>query len=288
MKQQLGNTLRGIIFGSLLVGCSTTPKNTLPAAPLEAAPLEAAPLQTPRKVINTVLGGVGAVVVDVAILPGKIITGILTGGVEKMDMVNDDKPVLSLFDSELESVDIKDWLKQVVQNLPMEKVAEQRCKGKNLSLSTPQLMVCFELAEKDKDKELFRNSLVDQAILLSDQRCYGRIRVIETSMKSANTSVGLLGELSTAVGTFASDSLTSRAASAVSGAANGMLKQVNANYFSDKGVGAIKRIILDKRESMNKDMDTLRQEKEENYREWPLSRAMRDVMEYDRACEIFY
>ncbi|QKX18190.1 hypothetical protein [Microbulbifer sp. YPW1] len=134
----------------------------------------------------------------------------------------------------------------------------------------------------DSDQELHRrNSLQDELIALSNERCNHYKRVLMSSKNQASVFWGGTSLLMSGAGAIVSHGATANAFSGVAAAATGINSEYDKAYFNELSVNVIVSGIEKKRSAI---LANIRKERDEGLIKYSAQRAISEAIEYHGAC----
>ncbi|WP_288129735.1 hypothetical protein [Microbulbifer sp.] len=134
----------------------------------------------------------------------------------------------------------------------------------------------------DSKQELHRrNSLQDELIALSNERCNHYKRVLMSSKNQASVFWGGTSLLMSGAGAIVTHGATANAFSGVAAAATGINSEYDKAYFNELSINVIVSGIDKKRSAM---LAKIRDERDEGLIKYSAQRAISEVIEYHGAC----
>lgn len=198
-----------------------------------------------------------------------------------------------------QSLSVEAWVTSVVEIEGGLKV----CDSKDMSA-----VLCFEkffedypsnkkqAETQDKKKSDLRNHFIVQAITISDVNCSSRIDRVFSVESSGDMFTGIVTKLLGTGGVLASDAATSRAASAAVLGLQTSWDALGESFLAGAQMSAIVSSVKTDRETREKSIydNMYKPNDNENadrvvnsYSQYSLAEAVRDVIEYDDACDLF-
>ncbi|MBB3060657.1 hypothetical protein [Microbulbifer rhizosphaerae] len=126
-----------------------------------------------------------------------------------------------------------------------------------------------------------RNSLQDELIALSNERCNHYKRVLMSAKNQASVLWGSTSLLMSGAGAIVSHAPTANAFSGVAAAATGINSEYDKAYFNELSVNVIISGIDKKRGAV---LDQIRGEQDKGLVKYSAQRAISEVLEYHGAC----
>ena len=194
-----------------------------------------------------------------------------------------------------DTISLQEWVKQAL--LIADGSSSTICDSLSDAANAEYATLCFDIeyaAEATKPSaQAMRNSLVYQAVSISDANCVSRVDRVLTFQSGGDTVADVARGLVNAGGLAVTDAASSRAASGIASILDSTWSSLNDNFVGTALFIEHLREVESDRKAQFATMEnkmftgTSSARTPSSYESYPLSAAVRDIKVYDEMCDLF-